>query len=395
MRIAIFSDNFYPELSGISDSIILTATELANRGHFINFYVPRYSSKDYQILNLPPQEIDLGGKVKITRFSSLPYPSGTSQGRATIPTCLRWLKVRHFNPDIIHVHLPFGIGIEGVVAAKILNKPLVGTNHTPISEFVRYSPIQGRWIKNLINRYNTWFYNRCDFISSPCEAIFGDMPALNINIPHRAIPNPINLKTFQPLPNKKSLKKKFGFPDFSLLYVGRLAPEKNIDLIVKALPLIHKEFPKTTFGIVGRGSAENKLRRKVISCHLEDKVKFLGFIKDINKLAEVYNASEVFVMMSTAETQSIAAMQAMSCGLPVVGVRAWGLKEYINPKNGILINPMRIDELAQSIIYLFKNPNLRKKMGQGGQNFTKRFYPPKIAEVWEQIYEKVIKDYNK
>src|SRR3990167_10191588 len=113
MKIAVFSDLFHPELNGVSDSALATARQLALRGHEIRFYVPRYTAKDYAIANLPPIERDWGRGITIRRFFSLPYPTGTGQGRAVIPCGFRTIAIRQFHPDIIHVHLPFGVGLEG------------------------------------------------------------------------------------------------------------------------------------------------------------------------------------------------------------------------------------------------------------------------------------------
>ena len=94
MRIAIFSDNFYPELSGISDSVISLARTLAARGHTIHFYVPYYAKKDYAVLKVPFRELDLGPNTEIHRLFSIPFPMGTEQGRAVVP-----LRMRHKEID--------------------------------------------------------------------------------------------------------------------------------------------------------------------------------------------------------------------------------------------------------------------------------------------------------
>ncbi len=142
MRIAIFSDNFYPEISGISDSVISLARELAKRGHFINFYVPKYSLEDYKKVSAPETEPDFGLNIKIVRFSSFRFGGSTGQGRLVIPNFWRWREVKKFRPDLIHTQLFFGVGLEALVASRKIKVPLVGTNHTAIKEFLRYSPVQ-------------------------------------------------------------------------------------------------------------------------------------------------------------------------------------------------------------------------------------------------------------
>ena len=110
MRIAIYSDNFYPELSGISDSVMALSKELGRRGHFVNFYVPMYAREAYATANVPYKEIELGSNIKVTRFFSFPVKTGTGHGRLVIPTGFRVLAASKFKPDIIHTQLFFGVG---------------------------------------------------------------------------------------------------------------------------------------------------------------------------------------------------------------------------------------------------------------------------------------------
>jgi glycosyltransferase involved in cell wall biosynthesis len=118
MRIAIFSDNFYPELSGISDSIIALSKQLARRGHFVDFYVPKYTKENFAAAKLPPTEIDLGKNIKVHRFNSFPYETGTGQGRFVIPDGFRSITIFRSHPDVIHTQLFFGVGLEAIFAAR-------------------------------------------------------------------------------------------------------------------------------------------------------------------------------------------------------------------------------------------------------------------------------------
>ncbi len=390
----MFSDNFYPELSGITDSIMTTGQELARRGHFINYYVPYYSPKNYEVLRRE-RTLDMGPRIEIHRLPSLPFPAGTGQGRAVIPIGASLMSLRKFNPDIIHFHLIFGTGLEALLASKILKKPLVGTNHTPITEFVRYSPIKTQWFRKLAVKYDSWFYNHCTFVSSPAQAVIDAMKSFNRNIPRGIVSNPINLDIFKPTNDKRALKKKFRLPGFTVLYAGRLAAEKNISIIIRAIARLEEKIPSVNFVIIGKGTYENKLRRLVKSLDVERRIKFFGFIPSTDALARAYNASDVFVMMSMAETQSIASMQALACRVPVIAAKAWGLKEYIHPDVGFLVEPGNINALTEKISYLYKNPAVGKSMGAAGEKYVRKFSIKNVGGIWEQIYEKVIKDYNR
>ncbi len=390
MRIAVFSDNFHPELSGIADSVIALARQLAARGHRLSIYAPRYAHRDYERLGLPAAENDLGESIAIVRLPSLPYPTGTRQGRAVLPTGVP-PQVRRFHPDLIHVHLPFGAGVDGLISARILGVPLIGTNHTPLSEFLRYSPLRGPWCERLAARYTAWFYDHCDFLSSPSRTVFAEMERFAFRAPHRVISNPIRTDLFRPLASREHLKARFDFSGFTLLYAGRLAPEKRLDLAIRAVASLAAAVPAAALVLLGRGSAEDDLKALSRSLGVEGRVRFLGFIPDVTTMTEIYNAADGFVIPSTAETQSIAAMQAMACGLPVVGVRAWGLSEYITAANGILVDPGDEAALARALLHLATHPEVRRDLGEGGRAFVQAFSAPVITAEWEDVYQESLR----
>ncbi len=395
MRIAIFSDNFYPELSGIADSITTTGKELAKLGHKVNFVALDYSKKNYQTIGAEKKELDLGENIKITRIFSVSYPTGTKQSRLTLPVGLTIRKIRKFNPDIIHTNDIASLGIEALLCAKILKKPLVGTDHTPMVEFLKYSPIKGKFIQKGVSRYDAWYYNQCDFVSSPCNAIFEELKKYGFSKPkHRSLSNPINVEKFKPIKNKWPLKKKLGLFDYSLLYMGRIAEEKKIAVTLKAVASIVKKIPKIGFVIAGTGSQVDELKALTKSLGIEKNVKFFGYFKNINDVVDLYNGSDLFVIPSVAETQSIVMMQAMACKLPVIAARAWGLAEYVNKDNGLLIEPNNVNELSEKILYLYQNQSVSQKLGEGGRTFVEKFSPPSIAKEWEKIYLDTIERYK-
>jgi glycosyltransferase involved in cell wall biosynthesis len=122
---------------------------------------------------------------------------------------------------------------------------------------------------------------------------------------------------------------------------------------------------------------------------LEANVKFLGFVSE-EELIKIYNTSDIFVIMSTAETQCIAAIKALACGVPVIAAKSWGLKEYINEKNGFLVEAGDVESLAEKIRFLYKNKSERIQKGKRGKEDVKLFSPKYIASIWERIYKNAI-----
>lgn len=266
MRIAIFSDNFYPELSGISDSVISLAKNLAARGHVINFYVPRYAPEDYAAANVPTREIDLGPNISITRFASFAYHStGTGHARLVIPFGLRALIVAQFHPDIIHTQQFFGVGLEGLFAARILSIPFVGTNHTATKEFLRYSPIRSAWLDGLLLGYVNWYYERCAVVTAPSKSVFDEMAASGFNTARaHVMPNPVNTQIFRPIADTERAvaKKKFGFNDTTIIHAGRLSDERKPAIVLEALAEIKKTIPSAMLAFAERERLRKNYARR-------------------------------------------------------------------------------------------------------------------------------------
>ncbi|NTU67198.1 MAG: glycosyltransferase family 4 protein [Candidatus Moranbacteria bacterium] len=395
MRIAIFNDNFYPELSGISDSIIDSAKEFSKMGHLVDIYAPRYSKKDFLKAGTAFKEIDLGEKIRIHRLLSMRYPMPTEQGRIVIPTSLRWMRMRENKPDIIHVHLFFGVGMEALAASRFLKVPLVGTNHTPITEFIKYGPVKGKLVEKIAKGFVSWFYNRCDFVTAPSKGILIEMKDNGFKKPSMVISNPIDIANFSPVSQegRNDLKNKFGLSGLTLLYAGRLAAEKHVDVLIRAFATASKNIPNADFAITGHGGAEGSLKKLAEELGVGDKVKFFGTVSTEDH-ALIYKAADVFAVASTAEMQCISMMKAMATGLPVIGVDAWALPEYIDKKNGFVLQVGDYEGIAQKMIKLFESAELRKKLGQGGIETARKFSPEKVAKKWIGIYEKIIKDHH-
>lgn len=389
MRIAMFSDNFYPELSGISDSIMTTGRELARRGHEVAYYAPRYSRRDFQVMGLPDVRT-IGPGTSIHRLPAVRYKAGTGTAQAALPLFTTLPSLARFRPDIVHTHHIFGAGLEGVLESKLLRVPLVETDHTPLIEFFQYSPWQAGWWTRFGLWYDSWMYNQADFVSSPTRLIFESLKYARPEILHRAVSNPVDTEKFRPAQGGGAAGKD---RPFTVLYAGRLAKEKKIDVVLRAAAVAREAVPGIRVTVVGRGTQEAELRALAAELGMEHAVSFLGFVPD-DDLPAYYAESDVFAIMSTAETQSIVAMQAFACGIPVIAADAWGFKEYIAPEAGFLIKPGDVDGVAEKIVSLYKDPAAREKMGAAGRRHVERFSIANIAAEWERIYRDVAARYN-
>ncbi|MBU6141548.1 glycosyltransferase [Patescibacteria group bacterium] len=391
MKIAIFSDNFFPELSGIADSIIALAKALSARGHEIHFFVPQYSVVDYRKGNLLQQELDLGPHVHIHRLSSFSVPSPTGQARLVLPIGGSLREMRKIKPDIIHTQLIFGVGLEALLAGKMTHTPVIGTNHTAITEFVRYLPVRFPWAKSLALRYAVWYYNSCEFVTAPSESVFSEMVPNGFVRPHQALSNPIDTDLFTEKVAKAKEKeetiKKLKLSPNTIVYAGRLAAEKNIDTIIRALPAVRAKVPDVVLALAGHGAGADELRMLAKNLNVVQHVRFLGTLEK-PLLAKLYRAGRAFAIASTSETQSMTLMQALACGLPAVGVNARALPEYITPENGFIVEPGDAEGMANALIGILKNKKTWSRLSKGARRSVERYAIPRVADTWEELYRR-------
>lgn len=386
MRIAFFSDNFYPELSGITDTIITTGGELMKRGHEICYVAPHYSHNDRALAGRGIEEEkahNVVGRVPIVRLPSFSVPSPTGQSRFALPTGRSFSFLASFKPDVIHTQSPYGVGIEALRAAKRLRVPLVGTNHTAIEDFFPFP--------SFMRAYDAWYYNHCDFVTAPYAKLIERMREKGFRKPGRALPNPANLADFTPASagGKAKSRESFGLSGPVILYVGRLGVEKRVDVVIRAVVILVKKFPTLTFVATGYGAARHSLLSLAKELGVERNVRFTGFLSHA-ALPHAYHAADAFAFMSTSDSQSLALMQAYASGIPAVCARARGLPDYTPEECGFLVPPGDHRALAEKLSLLLSDNALRAKMGKAAAEYAQQFAPALIAKEWESVYRSVL-----
>ena len=383
MRIAFFSDNFDPELSGITDTILMTGRELKRRGHDICYVGPRYSVKDYEKVGRPCPESkgsDTIDGMPAVRLPSFHVPSPTGQSRFALPLHGSFKFLEDFKPDIIHTQSPYGTGWEALAAAKHLRVPLVGTNHTAVEDFFP--------LPSVMRAYDAWYYNHCAYVTAPYGALITRMREKGFRRPGRAVANPVELVNFNPATKEEKAEQKrlFSLPGPVVLCVGRLGAEKKVDVTLRAVALLVRKFPTLTFVATGHGAAEASLKKFARKLGISANVRFVGFLPRAAVLPNMYKAADAFAMMSTSDSQSIALMQGYASGVPAVCARSRGLPDYTPAECGFLVEPGDSRALAEKLSLLLTDEALRERMGRAGQTFVAQFSPEKIAEEWEGIY---------
>ena len=393
VRLAVFSDSFYPELGGIQDSILATARELGARGHQILLVAPAAAPRDFTRIGLPVREPDLGPNVRIHRVRSMPVPSSSQQSRLAIPSRQSRDAVAAFEPNLIHTHTFLGIGLQAVRTARGLETPLIGTNHWSVGGFDLYVPFFRGAFRRITSRLVARYYQQCDCVTAPSQFTIEEMQTSGLRRPCSVVSNPIDTTLFHTVTpqTKQELKSRLNLGNSVVVCAGRLGREKRVDVLIRAIAAARQSVPDISLVVAGHGSARDQLEKLANELGIADRVRFVGTLNHA-ALAELFAAADAFAIASTSETQSMVLLQAMACGLPVVGAVAGGLVEHIPPSVGSLADSADPTDFAQKLAQLLAEPRAIEPMKQASRTFAERFSITSIADTWEDIYGRTVSD---
>lgn len=385
MRVLIAGQTYYPERNGQAVFTVNLAEGLAARGHSVMVITPASS--------LRSSLTTLHG-VQVGWIASIPLPTYSEVRWTPYPRPVVRALMAYFRPDVIHVqdHYPLARAVVG--AARQVGIPLLGTNHFLPENLMRNMPGPLRYSR-AVERF-LWatmlnLYNRFDLVTTPTETAAAILRQQGIRVPVRAVSCGVDIHRFRPDPavDRAAVRRRYGLsPEKALfLYVGRVDREKRIDVIVRAMRLFGRD--DVEFGIGGKGLHMRELRGMVHSLGLEDRVTFLGYVP-ANDLPAVLNSADVFVMPSEAELQSIATLEAMATGRPVLLADARALPELVEPGvNGYLFRPGDPEDAARYMNRLVEERDRWPEMGAASRRIAEGHSLERMWETYEGIYREL------
>lgn len=405
MRIAYFTDTYLPVVNGVSYSVD-TFSKFLSQNHQIRIYAPSYSWKE---------SVEKRGNLEIFRYTSFALLNYKDL-HLPLPNVMKVIKnVEEFKPDLIHIHTPVSLGLTGILVSKLLKKPLVGTYHTLYSETLDYISVkrviykyltaiellakgvgmqialkeeknanEGELSKKLAWQVVNKIYSFCDLVICPSNTIKIELLERRFKKTVCVVSNGVDTKIFSPLGQQ--------FNNQVVLYVGRLGFEKNVDQILKAFSVVVEWIPKARLWIVGDGPAKRGLVDLARELRIERYIRWYGMV-DRMRLPQIYTKGTVMVTASTMETQGLTVLEAMACGLPVVGVKSFALPDLIkNGKNGLLVDPGDINGMATAVVKILNNEKMAKVMGENSLKMSEAHSIDKSVEEVCGIYCQLFND---
>ncbi|GFP25218.1 1,2-diacylglycerol 3-alpha-glucosyltransferase, partial [Candidatus Hakubella thermalkaliphila] len=307
MKIGMFTDTYSPQINGVVTSIISFENELMRQGHEVHIFAPRF-----------PGYKDDGNHIH--RFPSVDifFIEGY---RLAIPTLWEIMAtIRKLKLDIVHSHDPFPLGLVALRVSRAESIPLVHTYHTLYEEYLHYLPRIIRLRKKRVERISRIYCDRCDLVLSPSERIRELLIKYGVGSRIEVLPTGVDLHEFESLlPGEEEEAQEKKNKDIRLIYVGRVAKEKNIEFLFDVMDKVRSRVPRVVLRVVGGGPELPHLKRVCQESELADIVSFSGFV-DRKGVVKELRQSDIFVFSSLTETQGLAILEAMATGLPVVAV---------------------------------------------------------------------------
>ncbi len=358
MRIGMMADNYTTHLSGVTNFISLTKRFLEYEGHEV--YVFTFD-KVGEVAD-EPNVINNPGIPIADFYLNFSYNQPTQ----------RLLK----SMDIVHVQHPFISGILARRYCKPHNIPIVFTNHTRYDLYSRaYFPILPQSIsEGSLKAYLSQFYRACDLVIIPSNSLYQVLiDNFGLDAPVAVIPNGVDLEPFctdnEPVDRQSIYCSK---DDVVAIYIGRLAPEKNLSFLLRAFQKVAIPNPRVRLLLVGDGPERKNLEAQVQRMGIGSKVFFTGKIP-YSKVPHYLTAADMFITPSGSEVFPLSIIEAIGSGLPVLGINAPGTRDIIEDGITGLIAPDDVDLFAEKFSLLATNSELRHELGKQALQASKKF----------------------
>ncbi len=323
MRILMISDVYFPRVNGVSTSIQTFRRQLARLGHESLLIAPDYGAG--------ADHAAASGEPDIVRVQSHRVLFDPEDRRMQLRRILQHLPdLRRGRFDVIHIQTPFVAHYAGVFLSQRLGLPRVETYHTFFEEYLyHYVPfVPKSWMRAAARRFSRNQCNNLDALVVPSHVMLEVLGAYGVTVPMEVIPTGIELDRLAG-GDGAAFRARHGIAPGrpTLVHVGRVAFEKNIDFLLRVLQRVRQQIPDVLLVISGEGPAVKHLRRLVARLGLDANVLFVGYQDRTQALLDCYRAGDVFVFASRTETQGLVLLEAMALGVPVVAAAILGTRD--------------------------------------------------------------------
>lgn len=372
----MFSDSVFPILNGVSVSVDALVTELRNQGHSVHLYCPRHHG-----FNDPDPNT--------YRFRSIATPWNWQYPIVYPPFYRMLLKFRRHQYDVIHTHTPFLLGMVALRWAESHELPIVSTYHTLYDRYAHYMvAFPRRYIRFRIAKHTNFYYNSVNEVITPTEASLKWLRRHSVDTNITVIPT---ASPGRSMLQRGEVRQSLGIPpDIRvLLYVGRLAQEKNLAVLLEMAALAMRRDPSLRLWLVGDGPYRSECRQIVRDLGIGDRVRFVGAVPR-EEVGRYYAAADLFVFPSITETQGLVVQEAMTYGLPAVAVSGGGASALIEEDtNGFVArnDPLEFSDLVMRVM---EDERIYTRLSEGALKTSRQYGMAEMCQRVVDTYRRAI-----
>lgn len=394
MRILISGQTYYPGNNGQAIFTIHLAEGLARVGHEVHVVVPN-TRYQYHMEMINDVYVHKVRALNIAAIHPEAYLALLARGDVQ-------RVFRQYPPDIVHLQDHYFLSRDVTLTAARMGVPILGTNHflpENVLPRLKLLPLPDPWKITILWKLMLWTYNHLVMITTPTQTAARILLRQNVRPPVVHVSCGVDTQQFQPNPtlDRQAACARFGLDPNKvlLLYVGRLDGEKRIDLLLRVLAVLAKAGrTDLQLAIAGQGAHSGALRRLAQELDITDQVRFLGYVSN-EDLRLLYQTGHIFCMPSPAELQSIASLEAMATGLPVLAANARALPELVQHQvNGYLFEPGKVESAAQGITYLIDQRAYWPAMGQASRARALMHGVGNTIRRYEDVYHETVKRFQ-
>ncbi|WP_338218118.1 glycosyltransferase family 4 protein [Lacticaseibacillus salsurivasis] len=343
MNIGIFTDTYFPQVSGVATSIKTLKDDLERKGNSV-----------YIFTTTDPHVPDDAVEPNVFRFTSVPFVSFTDRRVAVRGMFHAYHVAKELNLDIVHTQTEFSMGYIGKFVARQLKVPTVHTYHTMYESYLHYI-MNGHLLRPYhVKQFMRAYLYHVTAVITPSDRAEESLQRYGVKQPITVIPTGVDLTQFKAAKNPK-LREQLGLADVPvLLSLSRVAYEKRIDKVIDAMPAIVEACPEVVLLVVGDGPAREDLEKQTRELQMQDHVRFIGEV-DHSEVPDYYRAADIFVSASDSESQGLTYIEALAAGRKVVAFAG----EYTNsllddPAIGTTFTVQ--SELVHQVVNYLKHP---------------------------------------
>lgn len=380
MKIVMFTNTYLPHVGGVARSVDLFAKDLRRMGHRVMVVAPHFeteSDDDENVLRVPAIQNFNGSDFSVPILLPLTVAN----------------EIQTFKPEIIHSHHPFLMGNTALRMARKYDLPLIFTHHTMYDQYTHYVPLDSGLLRRFIENMVTLYTDFCDRMVAPSLSVAAILQSRGVTSPIVDIPTGVDTRFFAK-GDGGDFRQKHGIPRNAEVigHLGRLAPEKNLAYLARAIAAYMHNRPQVYFLVVGDGPSEQEIFYSFQNAGAGHRLVMAGQ-KRGKAVAQAYRAMDLFVFASQTETQGMVLLEAMAAGVPVIALDAPGSREVVkDDTNGRLLPAdTSADGFANAVDGFFKDNRKQKRWKDGAAGtarlYSREFCARRMADLYGTVLD--------